>query len=99
MNSNEEQATTKERQSEGGRWLELLDEADLIGTPIPYYKEGRQLLAEEFTLIYDEARYNERVRPLFVALENLLPNDPKREEYKAALRRVLHSYLDRAASE
>lgn len=88
------------RKSDGARWLELIGEGDLIGTPIPYFdRDGRQLTAEEFTLIYDQARFEERVLPFFSRLENMSADDPERSEYIEALRAMLHLYLDKPVGE
>lgn len=74
--------------AEGRRWFELLGEQELIGTPITT-NDGRILKAEEFTLIYNESLYMERVHPLYLALEA----DPDNEKLKSALREMLHVHL------
>lgn len=74
--------------SEGRSWLELLDEQQLIGKPIAT-SDGRQLLAEEFPLIYKEELYMARVHPLYLALKA----DPNNEELKSALRQMLYAHL------
>ena len=79
---------------DGKRWLEILGEDNLIGTPL-ILKDGRELKAEEFTLIYDDELYRERVLPMFLALEN----DPNDEGYKTVLRKILHSYIDTQVEE
>lgn len=73
---------------EGRSWLELLDERVLIGTSI-VTRDGRQFLAEEFPLIYPEELYEERVHPLYLALQS----DPNNEKLKEALRQMLHQHL------
>jgi hypothetical protein len=78
--------------SEGQRWLELLGRGDLVGTPIPYYKEGRQLRAEEFPILDRDA-----VLPIFTYIESLAPDDPKREEYIEAARATLDHYMNQPA--
>jgi|SRR5579859_4645435 len=74
--------------AEGRHWFELLGEQHLIGTTIAA-PDGRQLLAEEFTLIYDKELYEERVHPLYLTLRN----DPDNEPLKSALRRMLYGHL------
>jgi hypothetical protein len=74
--------------AEGRSWLELLGEEKLIGRSITA-DDGRQLLAEEFPLIYKEALYVERIHPLYLALEA----DPNNEQFKSALRQMLYAHL------
>jgi hypothetical protein len=74
--------------AEGKSWLELLDEQKLIGMPITT-EDGRQLIAEEFPLIYEESLYMERVHPLYLALKA----DPNNEQLKSALRQMLYAHL------
>ncbi len=73
---------------EGKSWFELLGEQELIGTPIITH-DGRQLLAEEFPLIYEETLYLERVHPLYLALKA----EPDNEKLKSALRQMLYQHL------
>lgn len=74
--------------SEGVHWLELIGETEVIGTPIPFTKDGRPLNAEDFPLLCGD-----HVRPVFAALERLDPADPKRQEYIDSIKRTLHSFL------
>jgi hypothetical protein len=52
-------------------------------------EDGRQLIAEEFPLIYKESLYMERVHPLYLALEA----DPENKQLKSALRQMLYAHL------
>ena len=78
--------------AEGIHWLELIDEVHVVGTPIPYTKDGRQLNAEDFPLLCGD-----HVRPVFTALERLGKSDPRRQDYVASIKRTLHSFLSESA--
>lgn len=75
--------------SEGIRWLELIGEGHIVGTPIPYEKDGRPLNAEDFPLLCGD-----HVRPVFTAIERLEPSDPKRQTYIDSVKRTLHTFLN-----
>lgn len=80
------------KRADGARWLAMLGEEDLIGTTVTL-PDGRRIKAEEFTLIYDEDKYKQRVLPFFVRLENMSDDDPERPAYVEALRGMLHVYI------
>lgn len=87
----ENESTAERREeTEGERWLKLLGREDLIGVPIPYHHEGRQLRAEEFPLLD-----RERVLPIFTYIESLPPDDPKRRELIEAANVTLDHYLNK----
>lgn len=88
MSSTETAGSGEVKKPDGERWLELLDRGDLVGTPIPYFVDGRQLNAEEFPLLDGK-----HVLPIFTAIESLAPDNPKREEYIEAARSALDYYL------
>jgi hypothetical protein len=74
--------------SEGTHWLELIGEGHVVGRPIPYTKDGRQLNAEDFPLLCGD-----HVRPVFTALERLDISDPRRQVYIDSIKRTLHKFL------
>jgi hypothetical protein len=78
--------------AEGTRWLELIGEGHVVGTSIPYTKDGRQLNAEDFPLLCGN-----HVRPVFTALEKLDESDPRRQGYIDSIKRTLHTFLSESA--
>ena len=94
-NPNTERDKDKELVAEGFHWLELLDAHDFIGKPIQHFVGDRQLLAEEFPLIYGEKKYMERVHPFYLALVA----DPSNKELKLALRKMLDAHLKESSEE
>lgn len=86
--------TQSAEETEGVRWLKLLDEERLTGTPIPYYYEGRQLRVEEFPLLDGYA-----TSPLLAYIESLAPDDPKRQELIDGARQMLYYFLSNPKGE
>lgn len=76
--------------AEGTRWLELIGEGEVVGTPIPYSRDGHQLNAEDFPLLCGD-----HVRPVFTALERLDSSDPRRQDYIDSIKRTLNSFLSK----
>ena len=80
--------------SDGERWLELIGSGDLIGTPMPYFIDGRQLMAEEFLSIPE---CEPHARLLFGYMESMNIDDPRREETIEAAKAMLRHYLNKPA--
>ena len=80
--------------AEGTKWLELIGEGRVVGTPIPYTRDGRQLNAEDFPLLCGD-----HVRPVFAALERLDHSDPRRQNYIDSIKRTLNTFLTESAEE
>jgi hypothetical protein len=90
MRKGENQESSRESElPDGERWLTLLGREELIGTPIPYYKDGRQLRAEEFPELDREA-----VLPIFTLIESLPLEDPIRAEKIEAANAALDYWLN-----
>ena len=73
---------------EGERWLELLGYGHLKGQPTGYEIEGQSVPIEQFDRLCGE-----HARPIFTALENLDPADPRYETYMAVAHKAFEGYL------
>lgn len=74
-------------ESDGARWLRMLDRGDVIGTSFTL-KDGRVLLAEDFT----EGCPNDACNMLY-AMEQLGPEHPLYQQNLPMAKHILETYF------